>query len=116
MNKELKRKLLILTDIFDKGYTVTITNGAINQYSNVKKPYIVSHKTLIKITNDTLTVLPFDFKPDKTYVVGYWLDSDKTKWVELNETFSDKAKALLFAKKHNQQCIYDINTGGTIDV
>lgn len=116
MKKELKRKLLILTTIFNKGYTITITNGLINQYSDITKPYIVSHKTLIKITKDTLTVWPFDFKPDKTYIIGYWLDSDKTKWIELNKVFADKAKALKFAKKYNQQCIYNIKTGGIIYV
>ncbi|GAH07175.1 unnamed protein product, partial [marine sediment metagenome] len=86
-----------------------------SQYSNTNKPYIVSYKTLIEI--DRNTNYPFkvkyhkinDLKLEKC-VIGAWLNTDTNiYYIELNRTFKDKNEALIFAIKHSQECIYDMN-------
>ena len=112
---EILEDLIELSNVFKEGFTVTLNNGNFNQYSNTNKPYIVSYRTLITI--DRNTDFPFkikyfkinDLKLEKC-IIGAWLNTDTNiYYIELNRTFKDRNEALLFAIKHNQGCIYDMN-------
>lgn len=122
MKHELLEALIDLSNIFKEGFTVTLNNGEFNQYSNTDKPYIVSYKTLIEI--DRNTNYPFkvkyhkinDLKLEKC-IIGAWLNLENgIYYIELNKTFKDKNAALLFAIKHKQLAIYDMNNQKVIEV
>lgn len=107
-------KLIELSKIFKEGFTVELKKGKINQYANYDKPFIVSYKTLIKITDKTINYGSLEIP--NNCIIGGWFDSDiNTYYIELNKTFKDKDEALIFAIQHGQKCIYDIRTGKTID-
>lgn len=113
MDKTIK-KLINLTEIFEKGYTVEYSNGKLKQYHDPKRPYVVSYLPLVKITKESIIV--FSKVPTKRNVIGYWKDSKGVGWIKVNETFKTKKWALKFAKYHGQECIYNLNTGVIIDV
>ena len=122
MDKEItflehtSEKLVKLTTIFENGYTVELKNWQINQYCNMSKPYIVSYKTLIAINtlNDNKTFCYTSIP--KNCLIGYWVDSDKIGWIEVNKAFKYKWQALKFAKRHRQKYIYNYKNGGVIGV
>lgn len=108
-------QLIQLSKIFKEGYTVEINNGVINQYTNTNKPYVVSYKTLVVINKDVsvknVNITSFkDTKIPNKCIIGAWLDQDTNiYYIELNRTFKDKNEALIFAIKHEQLAIYDMN-------
>ena len=108
-------KLIQLSKIFKDGYTVQLKDNRLNQYSNIDKPYIVSYKTIIKITgNNTPTYTNINLIPDNC-IIGGWLDNDTNiYYIELNKVFKDRDKALIFAIQHNQKAIYNIKTNKII--
>lgn len=122
MQHEILEDLINLSNIFKEGFTVTLNKGEFNQYSNTNKPYIVSYKTLITI--DRSTEYPFKIKYHKINglklekcIIGAWLNLENgVYYIELNRTFKDKNKALLFAIKHKQLAIYDINNQKVIGI
>ena len=107
--------LIKLSKIFKEGYTVQLKNGKINQYTNYNKPFIVSYKTLIKITGDNMpTYTNINLIPDNC-IIGGWFDNDANiYYIELNKAFKDRDEALIFAIQHNQKAIYDIKANKTI--
>lgn len=108
-------KLIQLSQIFNDGFTLSINNDEINQYSNNDKPYILSYKTLITIKNDT-TVFNHVLIPNKC-IIGGWKDKDTdTYYIELNKVYKSKQQALKIAKRYKQKAIYNMNTGEVINV
>lgn len=109
------KDLIKLSTIFKDGFTIEINNNSINQYSNRSKPYIVSYKTLIEIKNNKVKFYSGNI-PNKS-IIGGWLDIEKNiYYIELNQAFYELPQALLFAKKHKQRYIYNMNTNNSIKV
>lgn len=107
-------ELIKLSKIFKEGFTVECKNGKLNQYTNYKKPYIVSYKTLIEIRS-VITTYNKDLVIPDNCIVGGWYNKDiDTYYIELNKAFDHKDTALIFAIHNNQKAIYDIKTGKTI--
>ena len=105
---------ITLAKIFKKGFTIEVNNGVINQYSKINKPFIVSYKTLIEIHNDT-PIFSKHYKIPKRCIIGFWHDN-KTGYIELNKAFKRMSEALIFAYKHKQKYIYNINNQTRIKV
>lgn len=109
-------ELLKLSKIFKDGFTVEIKEGKINQYTNYNKPYIVSHKTIIEITDNSVNYKNIDNLSTNCIIEG-WLDIDtNTYYIEVNKTFILKSMAIAYAQDNNQKAIYDIRTGEIIEV
>ena len=108
IDNSIQHNLIELSHIFKKGYTVEINNDSINQYNNTNKPYIVSYKTLITITDNNTTFKNVNI-PNKC-IIGAWLDTNtNTYYIELNKAFVHMSQALKFAYKHKQEYVYGIN-------
>ena len=108
------KDLIQLSKIFKDGYTVQLKDNKLNQYSNIKKPFIVSYLTLIEIHGDKILYNNVQHIP-LNCIIGGWFDKDNNIfYIELNKTFKDKDKALIFAIKYSQKAIYNIKTNKTI--
>ncbi len=114
---QIHKALIDLSNIFKQGFTVTYEAGFLNQYSNTKRPFIVSYKPLITINSNFPVMINIKHNiPDKC-LIGGWHDKETNLYhIELNKAFKNKEKALLFAIKHNQQYIYDMNNQKVIEV
>ena len=107
--------LIQLSKIFKDGFTIAVNNGNIEQV-NITKGYVVSYKTIISINLNNNIPKLHDCNIPLNTIVGGWLDKDENiYYIELNTIFRDKDKALIYAIKYSQKCIYDIKTGKTID-
>jgi len=103
-------ELLKLSKIFKAGFTIEVIGGEICQYGYYDKPFIVSYKTLIKITDKTIDYISLDI-PDNC-IIGGWLDTDTNVfYIELNLAFDTEAHALTVAEAFNQKAIYNLKTG-----
>lgn len=110
-----------LADIFTEGFTITLTEGKYNQYSNTKKPYVVSFKPILTLETSIFppTIVYHKLNALKLHkcIIGGWLDKDTGLYhVEVNKTFKHMIDALKFAYKHKQQYIYNMNTQKAIEV
>lgn len=107
--------LIKLSEIFKEGFTVTIKNGKIEPYNNIKKPYIVSYKTLMSISEGRTVFKNFNIP--KNCIIGGWLDkSTNIYYIELNQAFASKPIAISYAKLSKQKAIYNYLTGKVIYV
>lgn len=115
LGKGLTDSLLQLTKIFPKGFTVIYQEGVLQPYNNIKYNYIVSYKTLIKISEQAMTIFQ-DLYPviKEGSIIGYWEDNHRVGWLELNKAFKSKRQAVIFGKKNKQEFIYNFKTGGCI--
>ena len=109
-------QLVKLSKIFKEGFTVECEGHKLKQYTNYNKPFIVSYKTIIEITDNGINYKNMDNLPTNC-IIGGWLDIDtNTYYIEINEAFETQTEALMFAKAYNQKAIYDIRTGKVTEV
>lgn len=117
MENTITDQLIQLSRIFKQGFTVELKNGDINQYTNYKKLYIVSYKTIIRHTVHYLDP-PTIFYPGlikDNCIIGGWLNPyTDTYYIELCKTYKLLKCAIKYAIKHKQEFIYNIKTGGCI--
>ena len=107
-------ELLKLSKIFKNGFTVELKEGKLNQYTNYDKPFIVSYKTIIEITDKKINYSNLSKVPDNC-IIGGWNDTDtNTYYIEINKVFNSVYKAESYAIEHNQKAFYNIRTGKTI--
>ena len=108
--------LIKLSKICKKGFTVECTGHELKQYTDYNKPFIVSYRTIIKITENKINYKNMGGLPYNC-IIGGWHDSDtNTYYIELNLTFNTKEHAITVAKAFNQKAIYDIRTDNVIEV
>ena len=109
-------QLVKLSKIFKEGFTVECEGHKLKQYTDYNKPFIVSYKTIIEITDNGINYKNMDNLPTNC-IIGGWLDiNTNTYYIEINEVFKTQTEALVFAKAYNQKAIYDIRTGEIIEV
>ncbi len=118
---ETYETLTDLSNIFTEGFTITHKHGKFNQYIDTKKPFIVSHTPIITLDKNT-------YPPKITYhklkelklencIIGGWLDTDTQHYyIGVNKTFNHMTDALIFAYRHKQLYIYDMNKQKAIKV
>ena len=111
---ELFEDLIKLSKIFKKGFTVELKNNELNQYTNYKKPYIVSYKTIITVKNNKLKYQNFMNIPDKCIIGGWYNNENNTYYIELNKAYSVWNYAIKQAKLNNQTHIFDIKRNEAI--
>jgi len=120
MNQILKH-LVNLSDIFKNGFTIKISNGAIDQFFK-NTGYIISVKTLIIISrnNTGIKQIAYQHITDNDFkdsIIGGWYDNGEKKYyIEKNAYVLDKVKALKLAKKLNQKEIFDLKNGVCLKV
>lgn len=107
-------QLIKLSKIFKQGFTVECSGHELKQYTNYKKPYIVSYKTIIEISDTKINYKNMDKLPYDC-IIGGWSNGG-TYFIEINKAFKGAIEAMKFAWKHKQQAIYDIRTGDVIEV
>lgn len=113
---DIREQLIKLSEIFKQGFTVQLKDNRLVQYSNSKKPYIVSYKLIIGVGTVT-TTYNRRVKLTNNCIIGGWFDKDiDTYFIELNKAFKTGIEATKFAWKHNQKAIYNIATGDVIEV
>ena len=119
-------KLIQLSKIFKKGFTIEIQDNNIQQYNSNKHkyfPYVVSYQTIITIDYNKLEPRIKYFKIkylDKqlrfSFISG-WFDKDNNiYYIEFNRLFSSLNHAIAEAKKYKQKYVYDLNEGKEIKV
>jgi len=109
-------KLIQLSKIFKKGFTIELKDNQINQYSNIEKPFIVSYLTIIEIKNNKPLFKNIQHIPTNC-IIGGWEDkTNNTYYIELNKSFNNIKTALIFAYKFNQKAIYNLKTQKTIEL
>lgn len=112
-------KLIQLSKIFKKGFTIQISNNDILQYTNKQYKYVVSCETILTISNSHIKYHAIKNLDDKLKYcfIGGWLDKDDNiYYIEFNRIFSSEGYALEIAKKYKQKYIYDLNEGKEIKV
>jgi len=103
-------KLIQLSKIFKEGFTIELKNNEIKQYSNIKKPYIVSYLTVIEIKDNKPLFKNIQHIPSNC-IIGGWNDiNENIYYIEINKTFNNYFEALKFAKKFYQKCFFNLNT------
>jgi len=122
-NKSIIDKLVQLSKIFKKGFTIQVHDNNILQYYNKHYHYIVSYQTIITVDYNKLEPSIKYFKItdlDKQLrfsFIGGWLDKkDNIYYIEFNRIFSSLNHAIAEAKKYKQKYIYDLNEGKAIKV
>jgi len=102
-------KLIQLSKIFKKGYTIALRNNKIEQI-NVTKGYIISYRTVVTINFNNNTSSLYKCKiPSNTIIGGWFNKSINMYYIELATIYKYKNVALKNAKKHKQEYIYDLN-------
>lgn len=101
--------LIKLSDIFKDGFTIELIEGKIiNQYCNIKKPYIVSYLTVIEIKDNKPLFKNIQCITNNCIIGGWYNIKTKTYYIELNKAFDNIEEALIFAYKFNQEAIYSL--------
>ena len=109
-------QLVKLSKIFKEGFTIKCEGHKLKQYTDYNKPFIVSYKTIIEITDNGINYKNMDNLPTNC-IIGGWLDIDtNTYYIEINKTFILKSMAIAYAQDNNQKAIYNIRTGEIIEV
>ena len=109
-------KLIQLSKVFKKGYTITIHNDNIEQI-NSTRGYIISYRTIVTINLNNDNIRLHKCKIPSNTVIGGWLDkSNNTYYIELGIIYRYKNVAMTNAKKHKQKYIYDLNNSELIKV
>lgn len=111
MENNIIDKLINLSKIFKEGFTITLDNGKINQYNNTDKPFIFSYLTVIEIKEGKPLFKNIRHIPSKCIIGGWFDKEDNTYYIELNKAYKNKQYTKVKARKYNQKCIYNINTG-----
>lgn len=109
-------KLIQLSKVFKKGYTIAIHNNNIEQI-NSTKGYIISYRTIVTINLNNDNIKLHKCKIPSNTIIGGWLDkSNNTYYIELGIIYRYKNVAMTNAKKHKQRYIYDLNNSELIKV
>ena len=116
-------KLIQLSKIFKKGFTIQVHDNKILQYNNKQYHYVVSYQTIITIDYNKIEPQIKYFKVkdlDKQLrfsFIGAWLDkAENIYYIEFNRIFSSLNHAIAEAKKYKQKYVYDLNAGREIKV
>lgn len=122
-NINITDKLIQLSKIFKKGFTIQVHDNNILQYNNKQYNYVVSYQTIITINynkqepqvkyfkiNDLDKQLRFSF-------IGAWLNkNDNIYYIEFNRIFSSLNHAMAEAKKYKQKYVYNLNNSEEIKI